>query len=103
MNNRTKEAHRFAIILRPSSSAPSKNKQKQHESNRQSAHLIYSSAQRAIKQETKQKAYARPYIKRRTTFGIKRGLKEKLKTWPYEVLLEPIRVPRETISIRIET
>jgi len=56
-----------------------------------------------MKQETKQKANTRPYIKRRTTFGIKRGLKEKLKTWPYEVLLEPIRVPRETISIRIET
>ena len=56
-----------------------------------------------MKQETKQKANARPYIKSCTTFGIKRGLKEKLKAWPYEVLLEPICVPRETINIRIET
>ena len=98
-----KEAHRFAIIPHPSSSAPSKDKQKQHESNRQSAHLIYSSAQRAMKQETKQKANARSYIKQCPTFGIKRGLKEILKAWPHEVLLEPMRVPRETINIRIET
>lgn len=56
-----------------------------------------------MKQETKQKANARSYIKQCPTFGIKRGLKEKLKAWPYEVLLEPIRVPRETINIKIET
>lgn len=33
-----------------------------------------------MKQETKQKANARPYIKRGPTFGIKRGLKEKSKS-----------------------